>query len=209
MALCRALALAALLPAGADGHGAITVPGPPRNAVDSNIAPWSAGVPEHVPFEYMCPFPSIVEAARSHGTRNLSATNGQACFWFSNGCAPGCEVCDGSTRGVVPKFEQVGGPPCGSPNGTCPPRPGTAWRPVPGALDGNHPGAPQHKCGPQKNEACPVAKTPVCSGNKMVATNCDPRTRTVNTGAKCGAPDDWYYYSPWRKPGAAPVIDVW
>lgn len=131
------------------------------------------------------------------------------CFWFSNGCAPGCERCDGSTRGVVPKFEQVSGEKCGPANGTCPPRPGTTWRPVPGAKDGNHPGAPQHTCGPKKNEACPVAKTPVCHGNKMVATNCDPRTRTVNRGANCGAPDDWYYFSPWRKPGAAPVIDVW
>ncbi len=71
-----ALALAAT----AAGHGAVTVPGPPRQAVDSNIPPWSSGVPARVPFEYMCPFPTITEAAKSGGKRNLSATNGQACF---------------------------------------------------------------------------------------------------------------------------------
>ena len=155
MALLRAASSLGLLGAAA-AHGAITIPGPSRNSVDSNIAPWSnvrlaviaclqqpptpprsapadrpvhpaQGVPAHVPFEYMCPFPSITEAAKSHGTRNLSATNGQACFWFSNGCAPGCERCDGSTRGVVPKFEQVTGTTCGAANGTCPPSVGT-WR---------------------------------------------------------------------------------
>ena len=25
--------------------------------------------------------------------------NGQACFWFSNGCSHGCPACDGTTRG--------------------------------------------------------------------------------------------------------------
>ena len=39
------------------------------------------------------------------------------------------------------------------------------------------------------------------------ATVCDPAKRTVNTGATCGADDDWYYYSPWRRPGTAPVFD--
>ena len=71
-----ALALAST----AAGHGAVTQPGPPRQAVDSNIPPWSNGVPARVPFEYMCPFPTINEAAKSGGKRNLSATNGQACF---------------------------------------------------------------------------------------------------------------------------------
>ena len=36
---------------------------------------------------------------------------------------------------------------------------------------------------------------------------CDPAVRSVNTGAACGAEDDWYFYSPWRAPGAAPVFD--
>lgn len=114
----------------------------------------------------------------------------------------------------MPKFRQVSGPPCGRENGTCPPSVGARWEPVPGALDGNHPGSPQHscKCPPPStthNCACPVAKTPVCTdGRRARATNCDPRTRTVNTAAACGAADDWYYYSPWRYPGRSPVIDA-
>lgn len=39
------------------------------------------------------------------------------------------------------------------------------------------------------------------------ATICDPKLRTVNTGAVCGADDDYYYYSPWRAPGSAPTFD--
>jgi hypothetical protein len=74
---CLMPALAALL-AGVDAHGAITVPGPSRNAIDSNLPPWSEGVPQRVPFEYFCPYPTVTEAARSHGKRNLSAANGQA-----------------------------------------------------------------------------------------------------------------------------------
>jgi hypothetical protein len=39
------------------------------------------------------------------------------------------------------------------------------------------------------------------------ATICDKALRTVNRGVDCGAADDWYYYSPWRHPGDAPVFD--
>ena len=45
-------------------------------------------------------------------------------------------------------------------------------------------------------------KAPVC-GAPLNATVCDPKQRTVNTGAKCGAPDDYFYYSPWRRPGCS------
>ena len=45
-------------------------------------------------------------------------------------------------------------------------------------------------------------------GAEAKALNCDPRSRTVNRGAKCGAADDYYYYSPWRAPGDAPVFDA-
>eukprot|EP01052_Picozoa_sp_SAG31_P013837 SAG31_NODE_843_length_11551_cov_6.757772_13_plen_43_part_00 len=40
----------------------------------------------------------------------------------------------------------------------------------------------------------------------MNATICDPEQRTVNTGAACGAPDDYFFYSPWRAPGYAPCV---
>ena len=49
-------------------------------------------------------------------------------------------------------------------------------------------------------------KMDVC-GKGARATICDPKLRTLNTGAECGAADDWYYFSPWRHPGSAPVLD--
>lgn len=50
-------------------------------------------------------------------------------------------------------------------------------------------------------------KAPVCGNAGMAATICNPEHRTVNTGAECGAEDDYFFYSPWRAPGYAPVID--
>ena len=76
-------------------HGAVVYP-PPRNAVDHLLSPWADGVPNPVPAVsnpsegYWCPVPN--------GT-SLSGANGQACFWFSNGCSHGCPACDGTTRG--------------------------------------------------------------------------------------------------------------
>eukprot|EP01048_Picozoa_sp_COSAG05_P018782 COSAG05_NODE_2813_length_2611_cov_1.736863_2_plen_223_part_00 len=32
----------------------------------------------------------------------LLRTRESACFWFSNGCAVGCDACDGSSRGPIP-----------------------------------------------------------------------------------------------------------
>ena len=52
--------------------------------------------------------------------------------------------------------------------------------------------------GPIPSSADPkwVRKMNTCGAN-VTATICDPKLRTVNTGAECGAADDWYYYSPW------------
>jgi hypothetical protein len=50
--------------------------------------------------------------------------------------------------------------------------------------------------------------TPGCAkpnGNK--ATVCASSLRTGNTKAKCGSAEDYYFYSPWRYPGSAPMID--
>jgi len=76
------------------GHGAVVFP-PPRNAIDSNLAPWSEPVPYPVPnVDAWCPV--------SGTNGSLSGVNGQACFWFSNGCSIGCPQCDGTTRGPIP-----------------------------------------------------------------------------------------------------------
>jgi len=42
---------------------------------------------------------------------------------------------------------------------------------------------------------------------KTKATICDSSLRTLNVFAECGSKEDFYYYSPWRAPGTAPVID--
>ena len=132
-------------------------------------------VPYHLPPRSPVSFEPlhVLRRPRSHRT----GANGQACFWFSNGCAIGCDKCDGSTRGPIPAFA------------------GSPLLPVPGHVDS----------GTQK----PVSKEPICGAKQSLpATICDPKQRTVNTGAKCGSVDDFFYYSPWRRPGSAPVIDA-
>jgi len=47
-----------------------------------------------------------------------------------------------------------------------------------------------------------------CANPTTNATICDPRLRTANTQAECGSADDFYFFSPWRAPGSAPVIDA-
>lgn len=47
-----------------------------------------------------------------------------------------------------------------------------------------------------------------CATPTTNATICDPGLRTANTQAACGSEDDIYFYSPWRAPGSAPVIDA-
>jgi len=163
--------------ASVEGHSAATFP-PPRNAIDSDEMPWGGAVPADIPFEPWCPFPSE-SAASSDPGRNVSGANGQACFWFSNGCTTGCSACDGSTRGPIPVFHEVDG----------------KILPVKNATDSGTGKA--------------VAKLPACSlAQSKNATVCDPAQRTVNTEAECGGDDDFYFYSPWRAPGSAPVIDA-
>lgn len=94
---------------------------------------------------------------------------------FSNGCAIGCKTCDGFSRGPIPWGSFKKDP---------------FWD--------------------RKFNLCPVgAANSTQVAGKPTATICDPNLRTINThGAdvpngrnRCGGPDDWYYYSPWRAPG--------
>ena len=171
----------------AAAHSALTHPRP-RNAVDADELPWRGAIPSPIPFEPWCPFPSR-EAAVSD-ERNLSGANGQACFWFSNGCAIGCDECDGDTRGPIPSFRCTDTK-C-TPTGK--PRPG--WTPTAAT-----PGPKAPICGPLAPPGSRVR------GRGMNATMCDPTHRTINTAAPCGGADDFYFFSPWRAPGYAPVID--
>ena len=108
-----------------------------RLPVDHTTPPWTGNVPNPIPgVDAWCPF---------HNGSALTGRNGQACFWFSNGCSIGCPECDGTTRGPIPNQPEF------------------------------------------------AHKMDIC-GKKYKATICDPNLRTVNTGAKCGAADDYYYY---------------
>eukprot|EP01052_Picozoa_sp_SAG31_P021484 SAG31_NODE_1664_length_7585_cov_10.994523_7_plen_256_part_00 len=49
---------------------------------------------------------------------------------------------------------------------------------------------------------------PLCPNPTTNATICDPALRTLNVNAECGSREDIYYWSPWRAPGTAPVIDA-
>ena len=64
----------------ASAHGAVTHP-PPRNALDADVAPWNGTVPTEMPFMFWCTKP----LAGSEDPRNVTGSNGQACFWFNNG----------------------------------------------------------------------------------------------------------------------------
>ena len=94
--MLRAACLGALA-AVASSHGAMTFP-KPRQAVDGALLPWSnwswaphAAGKKYEAFnngEGACPH------AAKNGVKNaLNGSNGQACYWFSNGCTIGCGVC--------------------------------------------------------------------------------------------------------------------
>ena len=128
--------------------------------MDRDLHPWNSPPPSQPPNVESktgwCPVPS------KNGT--ITGQNGQACFWFSNGCAVGCDECDGSSRGPIPGV--------GTGPNTSPPT-----------------GIGRNKVGPGV----------VCKkSNGVEPTMCDPEHRTVNQGAACGGPSDYYYYSPWR-----------
>eukprot|EP01052_Picozoa_sp_SAG31_P021485 SAG31_NODE_1664_length_7585_cov_10.994523_8_plen_285_part_00 len=100
--------LPTVLITGADAHGAVTFP-KPRNAIDGSIPPWSnwswrpgqaATNPPVGAFSQSgtntqgsCAVP-----AKTGVSGAVDSANGQACYWFSNGCTIGCPSCDGSTN---------------------------------------------------------------------------------------------------------------
>ena len=122
-------------PTPTNSHGAIVFP-PSRNAVDGLTDPWRAGVPFPVTFNSTSPsctggdahgrgatcterptynapqWCPVADASKDDHTapydnHGLSGANGQACYWFSNGCSIGCEECDGVTRGPMPGFSMA------------------------------------------------------------------------------------------------------
>jgi hypothetical protein len=129
---------------------------------------------------------------------SLTASNGQSCYWFSNGCTVGCSECDGTHNHVghgSQQFLYKGMPPAElkQKNITF-----NFWNPPFGdlALD------------PKTAKGIKIVQNCDNPDPAIKPTICDPRLRTMNTQAKCGSPEDIYFYSPWRAPGAAPVIDA-
>lgn len=85
------------------GHAAVTHP-KPRQAIDGTIPPWNGPVPDPIPFTTpnWCAHPDPTGPHFANDTRGLSGSNGQACFWFNNGCDIGCDRCDGVTGQKIP-----------------------------------------------------------------------------------------------------------
>ena len=148
-------------------------------------------------WHWMCPMPSHNGAV---GT--LDARAGQACYWFSQGCTLGCSRCDGlvSRLGhgmqrfryrVGQRFLSAAAIRETLPSSTLEP-----WAPMHGdmVLD------------PATTRQLDIK--PHCAFPSSNATICDPRLRTVNTHAACGSAEDIYYWSPWRAPGLAPILDA-
>ena len=71
-----------------DAHGTMLMP-PPRNAVDSKLPGLNWGNGQN-----------RTGAIESLGVQCKNGTEpckpGQAVFWFSQGCTPGCKECDGN-----------------------------------------------------------------------------------------------------------------
>lgn len=179
------LALLSCLVDEASSHGAVTIPRP-RNSVDGTLAPWNGTVPAWpIPFDAppWCAKPS----ASTGDPRHIVGSNGQACFWFNNGCDIGSEKCDGVSGQNIPcctdKFKYVGK---GSP---------PSWGSEGIVLD------PNVKIDRQSMRP-KFTKYP-----DRKATICDSRLRTLNVEAECGSPADFWYYAPWRYPGITPLTD--
>lgn len=206
--VCTALMLG--LAASVAGHGAMTFP-TPRNAIDASLPAFKAwkypcdathkGVNCTMTFcgdakscQGSCP-----KSAHNGVVDALTADNGQSCYWFNNGCMVGCDVCDGTnnhyghgSQGFL--YNNMTQAEIRKANVTIidsidP------WTPAPGVMQIN----------PATTKSLDIK--PNCVNPTHKPTICDPKLRTMNTQAECGSPHDIYYYSPWRAPGRAPVID--
>eukprot|EP00041_Stephanoeca_diplocostata_P005157 m.57506 g.57506 ORF g.57506 m.57506 type:complete len:433 (+) comp15607_c0_seq1:87-1385(+) len=197
----------ATLAADVVGHGAMTFP-KPRNAIDGQLDPWSEwsypcdknhqGSNCTMTFcengkncQGSCPI-----SAHNGVIDALNASNGQSCYWFSNGCMIGCAECDGTNNHFGHGAQQflykgMSLADLKKNNITI----SNPWNPPPGDM----------VMDPKSIKALNISAN--CASPTHKATICDPRLRTMNTQVECGSPLDIYYYSPWRAPGSAPVID--
>ena len=188
------------------GHGAMTFP-KPRNALDGALDPWAQwaypcdakhqGDMCKITFcehgkdcQGSCPI-----SAHSGSKNALNASNGQSCYWFSNGCTVGCSVCDGTQNHVGHGnqrflYKGMSAQDLNKKNISIQ----DLW--TAGA---------EFTLNPTSTHGLEIKAN--CDHPTMNATMCASSLRSANTAAKCGSAEDIYYYSPWRAPGFAPVID--
>ena len=197
----------AALPSLVAGHGALSTPRP-RQALDSVLPPWSnwSYPPDKIAFcesGHGCGGACPVGAKNPTTPDAANASNGLACYWFSNGCTIGCDDCDGTHnhfghgdqrflyKGLTPAQLNIKNH--NSSNVTM----ANPWVPEPGSMTLD----PSTTKGLGAKSMCPQSA-------RTNATICAAHLRTLNTEAACGSAEDFYYFSPWRAPGAAPVIDA-
>eukprot|EP00656_Telonema_subtile_P001283 TRINITY_DN10590_c0_g4_i1.p1 TRINITY_DN10590_c0_g4~~TRINITY_DN10590_c0_g4_i1.p1 ORF type:complete len:434 (+),score=70.86 TRINITY_DN10590_c0_g4_i1:45-1346(+) len=193
----------------ASGHAAMTSP-KPRNSLDGSLSPWTN-------WSYPCDSThqgdmcaigfcedgkncqgSCAMPARDGIPNSLTASNGQSCYWFSNGCTVGCDECDGTVNHVGHGQQQF------------------LYKGMDQATvitdkvfipDPFNPPVGDMLLDPKSLSGLSIK--PGCDKpNGQKATICNSSLRTANTQAECGSPEDYYFYSPWRAPGSAPVIDA-
>lgn len=190
------------------GHAAMTFPRP-RNSLDGDLPQWTAWA---YPCDEThkgdnCTIYGVVRPHDIYGScaisshngviNSLNGSNGQSCFYFSNGCTVACEHCDGTTSHVGHGSQSwlykgmdsatLRAKKIAIPN---------PFNPAPGDMTLN----PKSRAGLSIKPGCDKP-------NAQKATICASSLRSANTRAECGTPDDYYFYSPWRYPGSAPVID--
>jgi len=190
------------------GHGAMTFP-KPRNSLDGALSPWAdwAYPCDDGHKGEMCAITfcengkncqgSCAMSAHNGVKDALTASNGQACYYFSNGCTVGCDECDGTTNHVGHGQQ------------------GFLYRGLnqsqllkKGVIMPDPFSLPHGEISLDPKSASNLEIKPGCAKpNGDKATICASSLRTANTQAECGTPADFYYFSPWRAPGSAPVID--
>ena len=190
-------------------HGAMTYPRP-RNAVDGTIEPWTdwsypcdamhKGSNCSITFcetGHNCQGSCPITARKAGHPEALNASNGQACYWFSNGCTVGCDACDGTNNhyghgGQRFRYNNMTAAELHKANITIDP-----WAPSSGLMVLDPTTTKSLDPKPNCEKPSPFIKPTICNSS----------LRTVNTQAECGTVADFYRFSPWRHPGAAPVID--
>ena len=135
---------------------------------------------------------SCAVSAHSGVKGALNGSNGQACYWFSNGCTSGCDKCDGSVnhhgRGAQ-QFLYKGMNQSHIRANKILISDRDLWYAAPGDM----------VIDPATKHTLKIA--PGCAKpNGKKPTICKSSLRTLNSQAECGGDEDFTYWAPWRAP---------